>query len=272
VEFMWKKQRRCGSIAKISTENHMNPRQTALIRLLEAEGSQAPANLAQALGVSDETIRRDVAAMAAAGQVSRTHGMVGLAGQLGEAPFARRMRENAPAKQAIARACAALIGDGEAVMLDTGTTTSYVARALAGHRRLTVITNSSDIARLLATQNGNRVYMAGGELRRDNGAAFGPQTLDFIRRFRVQHAVISAGALDASGVMDFDLDEAEYARAALNCAERRIVVSDAAKCARSGLIRVAGWAEITDLITDGPLPLRVSDGLLAAGTQVHVAV
>lgn len=246
----------------------MTPRQTALIRLLEAEGSQPTGGLSGVLGVSDETIRRDLAALAEAGVISRSHGRVALAGE-GEAPFARRMRENAREKQAIAKACAGLIGDGQSVMLDTGTTTSFVARALTGHRRLTVITNSSDIARLLATQNGNRVYMAGGELRPDNGAAFGPQALEFIRRFRVDHAVISAGAVDAGGVMDFDLDEAEFARAALEAGARRIVVTDASKFARRGLIRVAGFDGITDLVTNASPPSAVVQAM--AGVQVTFA-
>lgn len=250
----------------------MTPRQTALIRLLEAQGSQPTAGLAAALGVSDETIRRDLAALAEAGLVSRSHGSVALAGQAGEAPFARRMRENANAKQAIAAACAALIGDGSSVMLDTGTTTSFVARALTGHRRLTVITNSSDIARTLATQNGNRVYMAGGELRSDNGAAFGPQALEFIRRFRVDHAVVSAGAVDAGGIMDFDLDEAEFARTALTTGERRIVVTDGSKFHRKGLVQVAGFAAVTDLVTNVQPPTQIAAALTDAGVALTLAL
>ena len=102
-------------------------------------------------------------------------------------------------------------------MLDTGTTTSFLARELLGHRRLTVVTNSSDIARTLATVNGNKVYMAGGELRSDSGAAFGVSAIEFVSRFSVNHAVISAGAVDAAtGVMDYDLEEAEFARMVLS--------------------------------------------------------
>jgi DeoR family glycerol-3-phosphate regulon repressor len=124
-------------------------------------------------------------------------GRWGLAGQVGEAPFQRRMRENADAKRRIAREMAGLIKDGDSVMLDTGTTTSLVARELLGHRRLTVVTNSSDIARTLATMNGNKVYMAGGELRSDSGAAFGVSAIEFISKFSVAHAIISAGAIDS---------------------------------------------------------------------------
>jgi len=138
-----------------------------ILRLLNEEGTITIASLAERLGVSLETVRRDVKPLADDGSVLKMHGAVGLASMVGEAPFERRMRENAEAKRLIARMVAATIRDGEAIMLDTGTTTSFLARELLGHRRLTVVTNSSDIARTLATVNGNKVYMAGGELRSD---------------------------------------------------------------------------------------------------------
>ena len=147
--------------------------------------------------MSLETVRRDVKPLARDGSILKMHGAIGLPSFAGEAPFERRMRENAEAKRAIARNVAATIRDGESVMLDTGTTTSFLARELLGHRRLTVVTNSSDIARTLATVNGNKVYMAGGELRSDNGAAFGVSAIEFVSRFTVNHAVISIGAVDA---------------------------------------------------------------------------
>jgi DeoR family glycerol-3-phosphate regulon repressor len=180
------------------------------------------------------------------------------------------MRENAEAKRAIARAVAATIRDGEAVMLDTGTTTSFLARELVRHRRLTIITNSSDIARTLATQNGNRVYMAGGELRPDNGAAFGKSALDFVAQFTVEHAVISAGAVDASGIMDFDLDEAEFARMVLSRGNRRIVVTDASKFGRRGLISVCPFGDVTHLFTNAAPADDIGSALTAAGSDLTV--
>ena len=229
------------------------------------------AEVAETLGISAETARRDIRALVDAGSAVRGHGAVGLAGQTGEAPFDRRMRENAAAKRAIARAVAAGIGDGASVMLDTGTTTSFIARELLRHRRLTVVTNSSDIARILATVNGNRVYMAGGELRRDSGAALGASALEFIGRFSVEHAVISAGAVDAGGVMDFDLQEAEFARAVLTCGARRIVATDATKFGRRGFIRVTDFAPVDVLVTDRAPPADLEAALSSAGTEVMVA-
>src|SRR4030095_10964443 len=145
----------------------------------------------------------------------------------GEAPFELRMRENAGAKRLIAQWVARTIQNGESIMLDTGTTTSFPARELLQHRNLTVVTNSSDIARTLATVNGNKVYMAGGELRSDSGASFGMMAIEFISRFNVIHAVISTGAVDAErGIMDHELDEAEFARVFLTRGSRRVVVTD----------------------------------------------
>jgi DeoR family transcriptional regulator, glycerol-3-phosphate regulon repressor len=246
-------------------------RQSEILKILETRGSVAIAELSAALNVSPETIRRDVKPMEDAGSLVRMHGAVALAGQSGEAPFQKRMGENAAAKRAIAKALAATIHDGDAVMLDTGTTTSFLARALMGHRRLMVVTNSSDIARTLATVNGNRVYMAGGELRPDNGAAFGTSALDFISRFSVSHAVISAGAVDTRGVMDFDLDEAEFARAVLSRGERRVVVTDHSKFGRRGLISVSGFDGVTDLVSDAPPPEAIGEALMVAGTRLVLA-
>lgn len=249
----------------------LSKRHSDILKILETEGTVTISALARQLGVSLETVRRDVKPLSETGAVTRVHGAVGLAGQVGEAPFQKRMRENAAAKQAIAKAVAASIRDGESVMFDTGTTTSYVARELTGHRRLTVVTNSSDIARTLATVNGNRVYMAGGELRSDSGAAFGKSALDFIARFTVHHAVISAGAVDATGVMDYALEESEFARLVLSRGERRVVVTDHSKFDRRGLINVAGFDGIGEMVTDRPPAPDIAAALEAAGTVLTLA-
>ncbi len=187
-------------------------RTTAILDALAAAGTLSVSDLADRLAVSAETIRRDLKHLVDVGSVVKTHGRAALAARHGEAPFDRRMRENADAKQAIATLVAGLVEDGDSVMLDTGTTTSFVARALLARRGLTIVTNSSDIARTLSVVNENTVYMAGGRLRGDNGAAFGAAAIEFVRRFRVRHAIISIGAIDAeAGVTDYDYEEASSA-------------------------------------------------------------
>jgi len=250
----------------------LSKRHAEIMRMLTDEGTVTISDLAARLGVSLETVRRDVRPLTENGSVLKIHGAVGLAGQVGEAPFQRRMRENADAKRRIAREMARLIRDGESVMLDTGTTTSFVARELLGHRRLTVVTNSSDIARTLATVNGNKVYMAGGELRSDSGAAFGVSAIEFIAKFSVTHAIISAGAIDAvSGVMDFDLEEAEFARMMLSRGEQSYVVTDQTKFGRRGLVSVAGFDLIGHLVTDAPVDDDLAALLETHGTSLIVA-
>lgn len=250
----------------------LSKRHSTILKLLDMQGTMSIAALARALDVSPETVRRDLQPLTESGRLVRMHGAVGLAGQIGEAPFQRRMRENAGAKLAIAATVAAGIRDGEAVMLDTGTTTSFVARALLRHRRLTIVTNSTDIALTLAAVSGNRVYLAGGELRSDSGAAFGPTVQDFVARFSVAHTIISAGAVDADGVMDFDLEEAALARLMLSRGARCVVVTDHDKFTRRGLVRVAAFAEIDELVTDRDPPAAIATALGVAGVALTVAL
>lgn len=248
--------------------NH-SKRHAEILRLLQEEGTVTIASLADRLGVSLETVRRDVKPLSRDGAIVKMHGAVGLPALAGEAPFERRMREHAGAKRAIARQVAATIRDGESVMLDTGTTTSYLARELTGHRRLTVVTNSSDIARTLATVNGNKVYMAGGELRSDSGAAFGVSAIDFVGRFSVTHAVISAGAVDAvHGIMDYELEEAEFARKVLSRGQRTLVVTDHSKFGKHGLVQVCDFSGVGELVTDRAPPADIAAALDAAGVRV----
>lgn len=243
-----------------------------ILRLLQEEGTVTIASLADRLGVSLETVRRDVKPLTSDGSVLKMHGAIGLPSMIGEAPFERRMRENADAKRVIARMVAATIRDGESIMLDTGTTTSFLARELLAHRRLTVVTNSSDIARTLATINGNKVYMAGGELRSDSGAAFGVSAIEFVSRFSVSHAIISTGAIDAvMGVMDYDLEEAEFARMVLSRGQRSLVITDHSKFGRLGLVQVCGFDSFSELATDRSPPHDIAAALEQAGARLSIA-
>lgn len=247
-------------------------RQSRILSLLSEEGTIGIAELARRMEVSVESIRRDVTVLAAHDEIMRMHGAIGLPSVVREAPFERRMRENRPAKDAIASLAATTIRDGESVMLDTGTTTSILARALLHHRRLTVVTNSSDIARTLATVNGNKVFMAGGELRSDSGAALGYSAIEFINRFSVDHAIISAGAVNAeTGVMDYDLEEAQFGQAVLARGQRRVVVTDASKFGKKGLVRVCALNDFDELIANRPPPADLSDALKTAEITLMVS-
>lgn len=247
------------------------PRQLRILELLRESGGLTVAALAWQLEVSTETIRRDLQHLADTREVVKRHGSVSLPFHAGEAPFERRMREQLEAKRAISRRAARMIEDGDSLMLDAGSTTSLFARELLGKRNLTVVTNSSDIARTLATVNGNKVYMAGGELNGENGAAFGPTAIAFAASFRVRHAFISISGLDAEfGASDADLAEAEFARTVLGRAEHRTILSDATKFGRVSLIKVCEFTAINRLICDAMPDDKLGKALAAAKVKVNV--
>jgi DeoR family transcriptional regulator, glycerol-3-phosphate regulon repressor len=251
---------------------NLTKRHAEIVRLVRERGTLAVSEIASALGVSEETVRRDVRPLVQRGDVVKLHGAVTLPHQVGEAPFERRLREFAEAKRAIAKRTAELIEDGDSLMLDTGTTNSIFAQELLKKRSLTIVTNSADIARTLATVNGNKVYMAGGELNGDNGAAFGPSAIAFAAGFRVRHAIVSIAALDAVyGPTDSHLAEAEFARTVLSRGENRIMLSDSSKFGRTALIKVCDYDSIDRLVTEAAPPPSLAAALALAGVSVDVA-
>lgn len=245
-------------------------RQATILKALDQQGACKVNELAARLAVSDETIRRDVKAMARKGLVERVHGGVMLPQTLSEPAFHKRMGRNADEKRRVAHLAARQIRNGDSVMLDTGSTTAYVARALAEHSDLLVVTNCTEIAMRLAGRN--RVYLAGGELRADDGAVFGAAAIRFVEQFRTRFAVLSIGAVDpADGLMDFHLQEAEFSRALMRRAERTLVVTDHTKFGGRAPVRVCGFEEIDLLITDRAPPPELAQRIADAQARLLVA-
>ncbi len=250
----------------------LNARLGDIMSQISHRGSISVTELAAALQVSEETIRRDAKILVERGDILKLHGSLALPYQVGEAPFERRMREHSEAKRAIARQAVQLVEDGDTLIIDTGTTTSLFAQELRNRRGLTVVTNSSDIARTLATVNGNKVYMAGGELKADNGAAFGPSAVEFISRFKVRHAFLSVAALHPEhGPMDAALEEADIAHMALSRADHRVILTDASKFGKTALVRLCSYAEINRVVCEAPPEGRLLDTLVQASIVIDVA-
>ncbi len=251
---------------------HLSKRHFHILRIVREQGSCAISELSRRLDVSLETIRRDVRPLTESGQLVKMHGAVSLPIHMSEPPFDVRMAANAEAKRRIAAHMAGHIKDGDSIMLDTGTTTSILARELLSRKNLTVVTNSSDIARTLATTNGNTVFMAGGELDGDSGAAFGASAIEFVERFKVGYAVISIGAISKDiGPMDYRLSEAEFGRRVLNCGHRRVIVTDHTKFGRSGLIKVCDFADFDLLVTNAAPAEELQSVMEEAGVAIEVA-
>lgn len=243
-----------------------------LLGLLEERPYWTVAELAQRFEVSEETIRRDVRQLEQSGQVQKTHGGVGVPSSALEAPYRNRLREQAEAKQRIAQRALQLIEPGMALLLDSGTTSFWLARALAHVRDLTIITNSIEIAHEVMGRPAQRLFVAGGRITPDYRAAFGPEAIDYAARFVPDLTVLSIGAVEADrGFVDFDVDEAMFKRALLKQSRRIVVLADATKFTRRGLVEVAPYQAVRDLVTDQPLPAPIAAAAEAAGMRVHLA-
>ena len=257
------------------TAPRSNHREQEILKELRlAGGSCRVGYLAERLGVSDETVRRNIKALQEKSQVRKVHGGVLLAEglTLTEQPFQARMDEHAEAKRQIAAKLAEIIDDGDSLFLDIGSTSAYAASALRDHRNLYVVTNSLTVASTLAARNGNRVFFAGGELRGHDGGAFGQDAISFVRRFNVQYAVFSAGAINCEvGVMLHDINEADLLAEAMPRAQTRILLADSSKFGIRAPIAINDATSIDILITETAPPDAVIDMLGENETSLVIA-
>lgn len=238
-------------------------RQDAILRTVKSRGACSIIELADMLGVSDETIRRNIRPLIEKNLLSKVHGGVVLPENSDdEQPFTRRLLTNAAEKEIIAELMAGLIKDGDSLMIDTGSTTAITARALRGHRALTVVTNCTEIARTLAAQPDNHVHMAGGEMRMDDSAIFGTSAISFVRQFRVQYAILSIAAISLQGeFMDHHMVEAEFSRAIIGQAQKTIVVADHSKFGTRAFVEVCSLADVDMLVCDQKPPEALHERL-----------
>jgi DeoR family glycerol-3-phosphate regulon repressor len=245
-------------------------RQMDIMKLLQIEKSCGVIELANKLGVSDETIRRDIKQMTQTGAVEKIHGGVMLPHSSLEPPFLRRLEEQRYEKQKIAKLAASIIRDGETLLIDNGSTSCYIAKELSAHRNMTIVTNSTEVARDLCARNNNTVYMAGGELRADDSAAYGPTAVNFAKQFSTERAILSIGAVHSElGCLDFDLSEAEFKRAVIPQASSIIMVVDHTKFNRPGVVKVCDFDTVDMILTDQLPPKELVD--LIGRDRIHVA-
>jgi DeoR family transcriptional regulator, glycerol-3-phosphate regulon repressor len=249
-----------------------NQRQAEILRLVREQRTCTITDLAGQFDVSDETIRRNIKPLIADGLLIKVHGGVMLPERLDEPPFQRRMAASLDGKRAIGARLAELVRDGDSLILDGGTTCVHIAQALAARSRLTVVTHSIEVARVLASRNGNRVFIAGGELRADDCAAFGDSVLAFLRQFHVRYAIVSVTAVDLQGrFMDALPADVAFAQAAFAQADQRVVAADHAKFGHSALVHAFGSDAVDLLVTDEPPVATLAQVFASTGLDVLVA-
>lgn len=237
---------------------------------LEARGECSVEELAELLGVSGMTVRRDLQALAEHGKLIRTHGGAAIAPRISfEFDFLRRTRENEAAKQAIALAAAALVDDGQSVLLDSGTTTLALSHQLKGKKNLTVITTSLPIASQLQYEQEIAVLLLGGYLRAGSPDLAGAMTEANLETLHADVAFIGADGIDARGaVYNHSPEVARMLTKMAAAAGRVFVVADHDKLDQTALWRFGQLKEWAGLVTDAEADRSFIASLQKSGIRV----
>ena len=241
-----------------------NPRQAGMLEAVRAQGAVTVEALAERFGVTLQTVRRDVKLLADAGLMARFHGGVRLPASTTEnIAYRQRQALNDDAKRRIAQAVAAEVPEGCSLILNIGTTTEAVARALAHHRGLRVITNNLNVAAILSDNADCEVIVAGGLVRSRDRGIIGESTVEFISQFRVDIGLIGISGIEADGTLrDFDLREVKVAQAIIRASRQVWLAADHSKFNRPAMVEVGRLDQVDRLFTDQAPPM-VFDALLA---------
>ena len=256
-------------------------RRRLLLDRVARQGFATLDELVKSLGVSESTVRRDLEALDQAGSVRRTHGgAMSIAADPARGadpkaipalpPFDDRTATATAEKRAIGRAAAALIDDGDTILLDGGTTTLEVARALLG-RPVQVVTNSLPIAQLAATSKEMDLILIGGYVYPRTGVALGPLAVAMMRSIRVRRAILGAGGIMAEGLYNSNLLLVEAEQQMMACGQEVTIVADHTKFGRLSLAFLCGLNEVDNMVVDPGIGDSDRAMLGAAGVTVHLA-
>ncbi|GGM16635.1 DeoR/GlpR family DNA-binding transcription regulator [Nakamurella endophytica] len=248
-------------------------RRALLTEFVSARGQATVTELAEQFHVSTDTVRRDLDWLATEGLLARTYGgAVVLSGlTTSDTGFSDRAELNQDAKRMIAQAAVDLIGDGETVLLNGGTTTLAVARAIGGRRDLTVVTNNIKVPAELPAAAVRDVYLLGGTCRMESSVTIGPVGFPGMAGISADVAVIGVGGVSArTGLSTTNLPEAQMMAQMLESAHRTVVVADATKFNRNAFAHIASLEAVDTLVTDAAPPEELTAALVSADIDLVV--
>jgi DeoR family transcriptional regulator, aga operon transcriptional repressor len=213
--------------------------------------------LSQEFGVSEVTIRADLQILADQSLIVRTHGGAVPTNRSATLSLDVRRVQQMAEKDRIGSAAASMINDGEAIVLDTSSTSLAVTSHLRKHRDLTVLTNSLALSHFLLDMPNITVVMPGGILQRDTASLVGVDELALFRRFNIQKGFFGAhGLTEREGLTDVSASEAEIKRELVRMCRQVVAILDATKWGRVGLASFAWLQDIHFIITDCNAPIE----------------
>jgi DeoR family transcriptional regulator of aga operon len=244
-------------------------RRQHVLATIQKEGRVLVAELSDSLGISRITIRKDLDYLEAKGLVQRTHGGA-LAPQnsaLLDPSLKEKEHQQLKEKQRIAEAAVKLVKDGQCVLLDSGSTTTAIARALRGFSRLTVVTNAVNIAAEL-TGTDIEVILTGGTLRKNSFSLVGPLAEEVLREIHADILFLGVDGFDPQiGITTPNIPESRVNRAMVKAARKVVAVCDSTKFSRRSLALIVPPTSIHVLITDSQVSAEDLEILHAAGVE-----
>jgi DeoR family transcriptional regulator of aga operon len=247
-------------------------RRRAIVDFVNLNGRGRVGDLAHRFGSSEITIRRDLELLHDRGLIYRTHGgaLPVRASADSDLDLTQREMQHAREKLRIAAAAAAMVAEGQSVLLDSGSTTTAIARALRGFQNVTVITNAVNIAAELAGSS-IEVILTGGMLRKNSYSLVGPIAEESLRRLKADILFLGVDGFDtSSGVSTPNLLEAQLNRVMVSIAARVIAVCDSSKFGRRSLSTIVPISNIHGVITDKQISRSDLRALKKASLEVSL--
>jgi DeoR family transcriptional regulator, fructose operon transcriptional repressor len=227
--------------------------------------------IARQVSASVSTVRRDLTALETTGTIRRTHGGARIVvPRSDEFTFSARDTHQLAEKEAIGRACAELVGPGQSVILDAGTTVYHVARYLES-KSPQVITNSLPVANLFASANRLEVVVSGGVIYPRLGVLVGPLAVEAFARIHADIAIMSAGGLSFEGITNSHGLLIDIQRAMIQAAQKVIFCLDYTKLERRSMLPLCDLDCVDAVVTDSQAPQALVESLRARGVDVIVA-
>lgn len=231
-------------------------RQRQIMELLQTSLELSVEEACERLGISPATVRREFVQLAKEGRVEKTWGGVRALPStpvpVGPPAFAKRLSENSLEKRVIAEAAAALLKDGDVVMIDGGTTTYQLCEFIA-HKRIQIITNSVVIAqtvdRLKGRERGAEIYLTGGILEPESSVLSGPPAEAFLQRYHANWAFVSAAGVDSHEVTNYNEAVLASEKLMIEQSDRVVVMADHTKLGRRAMCTLCSLDTVDHLFT-----------------------
>lgn len=246
-------------------------RREEIIELIQSQGKVKVSELSEKYNISEVSIRKDLEALEAQGHLSRIHGgAVGMNKLYLNMDLTERYKTNAASKREVAELAAKFVEDNDTIMMNAGTTLTYVLRALRGKKNISIVTNSVQNATEAALYPAFNVILLGGELDSKYQFTYGQDAIHQLENYHATKCMLSVDGITAeSGLTLYYSNEAELARKMLECSDMAIVVADSSKIGKNVFARITDVSKTNLLVTNKSDNITELTKIRKLGVKIH---